>query len=399
MAVTRGAAATRLASGQASATGIGQAPGEQFEQDRPEAEDIALDRRARAALPFGCGIGAGQRHRRAARCPARLADWCGGALFGLVADQPGNPEIEQFHTAIGRDQDVRRLQIGVNDQLAVGILDHRTNIEKQPQPRLEVEVGRRDILGHRLPLDMVHDQKRPVLPRPAIKDAADPDMVEPREDASFEEEAFLQAERRQPAAHQLDRHRLRKQAVVAFAAQHHAHAAAAEHPGDRKGADAVGRAIRLGRPQPGAFGRHPAMGIGIAAQQPLDHRGQVCIAFAQRTQRLGPRRFILQVEQLFDMLERAAIAVGIGRFFCHIVCKAPPLARPNYAVLSPRRKRVRKRATATRRSRSPSLSDFVFWTIPASHYPLPQPQDATIGRGEWRTGRHGSGAASRSRMC
>ena len=51
----------------------------------------------------------------------------------------GDPEVEQLHDAVGRHENVRRLEIAVNDEMAVRMLHRLADIAKETQrPTIDV---------------------------------------------------------------------------------------------------------------------------------------------------------------------------------------------------------------------------------------------------------------------
>ena len=69
----------------------------------------------------------------------------GGAarLRASLRHELGDSEVEQLHGAVGRDQDVRRLEVAMDDQIGVRVAHGLEHGEKQAQPCLDVRAGAR----------------------------------------------------------------------------------------------------------------------------------------------------------------------------------------------------------------------------------------------------------------
>jgi len=85
--------------------------------------------------------------------------------------QPGDTEIEQLRNAIiGRNQDIRRLQIAMDDQLAVRVFDSRTDQQKYFEALAEAELFSLAPCVERQAVDILHHQVgRTVLQHAAIE--------------------------------------------------------------------------------------------------------------------------------------------------------------------------------------------------------------------------------------
>ena len=86
-----------------------------------------------AAAPVSCSGAAYSGVMSAFDCLQRLSRRI------LVLEQLGDSEIEDFHRSVMADQDVRRLEIAVYDQVGVGVGDGLEHVEKQPDSRFDVE--------------------------------------------------------------------------------------------------------------------------------------------------------------------------------------------------------------------------------------------------------------------
>ena len=61
----------------------------------------------------------------------------------LRVEELRDAEIEQFHIAGSRDEDIRRFEVAVDDQGAMRVLHGITHHTKEPQPGLERQTTRR----------------------------------------------------------------------------------------------------------------------------------------------------------------------------------------------------------------------------------------------------------------
>ena len=65
-----------------------------------------------------------------------LTTYAGGGLARLGpagAEQFGDAEVEELRYALGRDENVRRLDVAVDDQVLVRILERVTHLSEQVQ--------------------------------------------------------------------------------------------------------------------------------------------------------------------------------------------------------------------------------------------------------------------------
>jgi hypothetical protein len=96
------------------------------------------------------GLLTGDRHSRRAGGAARLH---------VALPELGDPEIEHLGPAIGRDHDVARLQVAVDDAALVRGGDGFGNRNGQPEELLKGQPARTSQAGQGLPLDELHRQE------------------------------------------------------------------------------------------------------------------------------------------------------------------------------------------------------------------------------------------------
>ena len=76
---------------------------------------------------------------------------CATGLGGVFLDQPGNSEIEQLRFAASRHQDVGRLQVAMDNQIAMRVGHRRQNLSEEPEFCTDVQGGRGGQQRTRLP--------------------------------------------------------------------------------------------------------------------------------------------------------------------------------------------------------------------------------------------------------
>ena len=104
----------------------------------------------------------------------------------------GKTEVEHFHTAVGTDHDVGRLQIAVNDALFVCGFQGFRDLSRNLEGVVGGDRPARDPLRERLALDELQDQEGDLADLFEAVDRADVRMIERREDLG------LPSEPRQP---------------------------------------------------------------------------------------------------------------------------------------------------------------------------------------------------------
>ena len=75
------------------------------------------------------------------------------------------PKSSSFSVAVGGDQDVRGLEVAVDDEVLVRVLHRLADLAEQRQPRVDVEAAARRNTGDRLPFDVLHDEVRAAVRR------------------------------------------------------------------------------------------------------------------------------------------------------------------------------------------------------------------------------------------
>jgi hypothetical protein len=163
-----------------------------------------------------------------------------GDGVALGVEQLGDPEVQQPHLTLRRDQDVGRLQVAVDDEVRVCMLHGQQHLAEEPhalaqrQPAL-VAPGR-----DRLALDVLQREPRlPVARDAGVEQTRDVRMAQRGEDVALALEAHGERLAAGTRVRQLDGHAPLEDAVVALGEPHLGHAALAQRMhqavGDRRG--------------------------------------------------------------------------------------------------------------------------------------------------------------------
>lgn len=203
------------------ATG-GTAPGEQLHEDHAKGEDISRDRAGFPGATLGGSIG-----RREVAQGRR----------GVVGVQAGrDPEVEQAHASLARDQDVRGLEVAVHDESLVRGPHGQANVAEQLHAMADARGCRRAVPGDGRAVHMLHGKpRRAVVGLPGVVQRDDAGMAQRGEDALLlvEASAAERGERSVPQHLQRDL----GADVVASCEVHDAHATITERADDAVGAE------------------------------------------------------------------------------------------------------------------------------------------------------------------
>ena len=146
----------------------------------------------------------------------------------IVVNEFCDAKIQQLHRAVGLYEYIRRFDVAVNDQIAVGMRDGAQNV-------LEQAYSRPDIQSHALAVGvdgfafhvLEHQVGLRAFGDPRVQQPRDVRMVEPGEGAAFEPKALFARLADPHGVNELDRHGAFVAAVGAMSAPHAAHAAPA----------------------------------------------------------------------------------------------------------------------------------------------------------------------------
>ena len=193
--------------------------------------------------------------------------------FGLV-EQLGDAEVEELHLTTCRDEDVRGLQVAMQDQVAVGMRNGRQHVDEQPDPRLDIELSCVAPAVDRGSLDVLENQIGLARGRDAsVEQLRNVRMRQARKDVALASKSLRTTSAQHSQVDELDRHLPLEPAVVALRQPDASHAAAADRRCQRVVADRLAFEARLGR-QGAAFEEVLALYRGLPSQQSLEFTGK-----------------------------------------------------------------------------------------------------------------------------
>jgi hypothetical protein len=135
--------------GQAAAHVVGEPAGQELVKDHAQRVDVAAD----------VEVGRVGRHLLRAHVGERAHDLAGGGLQGGLPVRVGgarHAEVQDLGLARRVDQDVRRLQVPVDDRLLMGVMDGIADAGDQLQFLPHARVRARHVLAQRGPVDPLH---------------------------------------------------------------------------------------------------------------------------------------------------------------------------------------------------------------------------------------------------
>ena len=113
--------------------------------------------------------------RERARFPAARPPW------RIALDQLGDAEVEELDAPLLADEDVRRLDVAMDDQTGVGVGDGIEHVEEQAQPPLDGDRGALAVPIDRLPVDVLeHEVGLAGLRDAGVDEMGDVRMAKPR---------------------------------------------------------------------------------------------------------------------------------------------------------------------------------------------------------------------------
>ncbi len=170
-----------------------------------------------------------------------------GARLGedaLVVLRLGEPEVGELRVHVVVDEDVRGLQVAVDDPVLVRVMDAATELLEDLHAELEVELLLEELV-ERLPVHVLHREEGEALVLARVEEADDARVVQlPRRVHLAREALLLLLARLRRVEHELERRLLPARLVLGEVDD--AHAAAADLALDRPLADGLGRSVRLG---------------------------------------------------------------------------------------------------------------------------------------------------------
>ncbi len=214
-----------------------------------------------------------------------------GRLAVVVVQQLGDAEVQQFHLAVGGDQDVGGLQVAVHDQVGVRVADHRAHLQHQLQAALQRQRQPLAVIGDRLAFDIGQRQVRlPLQVHARIEQLGQVGMLQPGQDLALAAEALAQAGVGVAAAQQLQGDLALVQTVGALGQPDLAHAPLTKRTQQPVRADPGADPAVFGRGGPQRL-RQELVAVALVGEQALHVVGQAGILRAQAQQPLLTRRF------------------------------------------------------------------------------------------------------------
>ena len=199
---------------------VGENPGQELIQHDAQSEHVRRHRHAAAQDLL---------RRRVSRRDHALADARERNLAFLLAQELGDAEIQELHLAIGRHQDVRGLQIAMNDQAAVRRVGGVAARSKEPKPILQRHVASAAVIGDRLSFHSLHHEVRPpVRGLATVEKPRDAGVLQARQDSPLARETAQNLNGVHAALDELHRDFLFKPSVGSLAEIDLAHSPAAE---------------------------------------------------------------------------------------------------------------------------------------------------------------------------
>jgi hypothetical protein len=203
----------------------------------------------------------------------------------------GDAEVEEFRFAVGRDEDVRRLDVAVHDEIPVRVLHGVGDLDDERDALAHAEPARVAPAVDRLALDIFHREiRRVVVGDAAVVQRGDVRVRKARERFALAQEPALHVGIRELAADQLQRNAMLELPVGALGKEHAAHAAGADFAQQEVGADACAG---------GWAGR-------LAARCRECRRDHASAAVEEIAARAGMRR-----EQRAELVERLGLACAL----------------------------------------------------------------------------------------
>ncbi len=290
---------------------VGALAREQFEQYDRERVDVGRNGNGRAQELLGCCVSWCQRPLVDLR-DIRLIDV---RCLGILAQEPGDAEIEQPHFALVRDQDVARLEIAMNDQARVGERHGAHHLQKQLQTRPCVEVASCAVLLGRFTPHVLqcHERLSGSIHADVVQ-ARDVGMLQARQDVALARGATAKALVDGRAMRQFQRDLALDCAIGALRQPHCRHAARADLLQQPIRSDEISRSVdgiagSLGRV--GELAQHIA-GLESQLVREQDVTQRIAQVVMRRRELIEPLLALLD-GLLHGLIEQAAQALPIRR--------------------------------------------------------------------------------------
>ena len=253
----------------------------------------------------GCrGDGLAQKLlRRSVLGSQRLGVGLSEGGVAVLSEQLRNAEIEQLYGAFAGDEDVCRLQVAMNDEMAVRVANRSKHALEQGDSCFEAKFKSIAVSVDRLTLDIFeHEVGLRIVDDPGIDEARDIGMIQPAEHSALAAESLFSGPAEPVGMDELDRDRSLESPIGSAGSPDAAHAAPTDFGFDEVGADAAAdeghvgdRCVRIGR-----VGQELGVSLAIAhRERPLNFGGDLGV----RACELREPRPALRLRQLESTIE------------------------------------------------------------------------------------------------
>jgi hypothetical protein len=217
-------------------------PAQKHVQQNAERVDVGGGRDSPSGELFRSRV----QRRQGPSAVAGRRDRAPALAFRLGSHELRDPEVQQLHAVrrggsigiVGANQDVRRLDVAVDDEMRVRVRDGRQHAEKQTDPGRHVQVTVVAVQIDVLALHVLQNEVRLAARRDAGVDQMRNRRVgEPREDRPLADEAFFTASPDQRGIEHLDCGAPLEPSIAPVGEPDGAHAAGPDARVDRVGAD------------------------------------------------------------------------------------------------------------------------------------------------------------------
>jgi hypothetical protein len=182
---------------------------------------------------------------RRERAPGKSGEL--GFLRLSFLQQLRNAEVQQAHLARGGNQDVRRLQVAVHDEIPMRVRDCIRHLREQPQARIHIELSIAAMLVDGLAFNVLEREIRlAIRSETRIVQMRNIRVIQRRENFPLARHPLRQAGSAPDSMRQFERNRATDEAVGALRQPDRAHAAATEFTYQSVRTDNVSRLVDAG---------------------------------------------------------------------------------------------------------------------------------------------------------
>ena len=121
--------------------------------------------------------------------PARAVTVAAGLVTAADRTDFGQPEIENLRVAAAGDEQIRRLDVAVDDPGGVRRLERVGDLDRERQQQIDLERAPGDAMLQRRPVEELHDEERAAVLLADIVDGADVGVIQRRRGARLAAES------------------------------------------------------------------------------------------------------------------------------------------------------------------------------------------------------------------